>query len=223
MRKETLLLLLGILLGFAIGYLLGEKQAEQKIQTIVEQVQKSQPTIQPPIVHSVQPVSDIAPHDSHPSLDSIAISQPVEPESKAEPAKPKTVAAPAKPKITAAPVEPKASTKTITADVSPNALTVAAYVHDWVKREATLTLKNNTDQTITGFSARIIYKSMGGEILDYRDISKDLTIEPHLAKSFKLEGYGYDLYYAYYKSEIMPTNPDRKYKIEFKLNSIKVR
>lgn len=101
-------------------------------------------------------------------------------------------------------------------EVKANAITMVSFVQDSPIGNATITLKNNLEIPITSIKARIVYKDMNGEILDYQDIDKSIEIAPKMARTFTVKSFGESADYVYYKSKAI-TYHDRKFKVDFVL------
>lgn len=126
-------------------------------------------------------------------------------------------------KSAAATTTAKTTTSTSTTTSSnATAITMVSYTHTWLEETAKISLRNNTDKTITKISARISYYDMNGNMLDYRDITKEITIEPKMSRACTIPGFGADEHYAYYKSDTFYSQ-QRKYKVKFELKSYTIK
>lgn len=98
-------------------------------------------------------------------------------------------------------------------EVKANAVTMVSFVQDSPYGDATIILKNNLDIPVTSIKARIVYKDMNGEVLDYQDIDKSIEIAPKMARTFTIDAFGESADYVYYKSRSI--GHDRKFKVDF--------
>lgn len=109
-------------------------------------------------------------------------------------------------------------------EVKANAVTMVSFVQDSPFRDATITLKNNLEIPVTSIKARIVYKDMNGEILDYQDIDKSIEIAPKMSRTFTVKPFGESADYVYYKTRNSYYN--RKFKVDFvleKYNETKIQ
>lgn len=113
------------------------------------------------------------------------------------------------------------SSKRSATSVRANDITLADYSHERTSYNATVAFKNNTDRTVSSVTGRMVYYDMSNNMLDYKDFTVSVIIDPGMVKRVELQGYGYRDDYTYYKNET--TNLYRKYKVKFELKSYKVK
>lgn len=99
---------------------------------------------------------------------------------------------------------------------SLHAVTLVSYDQELSDYEASLTLKNNTNQMIHNVCYRITYLDMKGNVIDYNDFTSKVEIEPGLARIVKVKAFQEGNGYSYYTSEYSNLASHR-FKIKFEL------
>ena len=82
-----------------------------------------------------------------------------------------------------------------------------------------LTLKNNTKDDICAVSGVLVYKTMGGVILDYQVFDKNVLIPVGLAKRIEIRSFDQGQDWKYYKSDGYLY---QQFKVEFRLLSYEI-
>ena len=108
------------------------------------------------------------------------------------------------------------------ADVNnKDAVTMENFEQHWLDHEATIALKNNTNEEIYNVAYRITYLDMNGKALDYKDFTSTIDIEPGMVKKADIPAYEHKRFYQYYKNaEKYDDHP--KFKVAFKLKGYNI-
>lgn len=77
-------------------------------------------------------------------------------------------------------------------------ITLTSYAHELFGNTARLSFKNNTDKVVTSITGRIMYYDMSGNMLDYKDFTQTIKIDPGMVKSMDFDGFRYRDQYVYY-------------------------
>lgn len=97
-----------------------------------------------------------------------------------------------------------------------NAVTMEGFSQGWLDSEATIRLKNNTDEYIENVGFVLTYYDMKGNMLDYKEFAYDVDIAPGMTKAVDIVPFEHDRNASYYKSEAMRSQPYR-FDVKFEL------
>ena len=100
-----------------------------------------------------------------------------------------------------------------------DALTMTYFEKNGAEFQEFLTLKNNTKDDICAVIGVLVYRTMDGEILDYRVFNKDVMIPVGLAKRITLGSFDQNQNWKYFKSDGYDY---KQFKVEFRLLSYEI-
>lgn len=97
-----------------------------------------------------------------------------------------------------------------------NAVTMEGFSQGWLDHEATIRLKNNTNEDIENVGFVLTYYDMNGTMLDYKEFAIDVDIAPGMTKAIDIDAFEHNRDASYYKSESKITEP-YKFDVKFEL------
>ena len=98
---------------------------------------------------------------------------------------------------------------------------MVSYEQRAVDSKATISLKNNTSETVHNVAFRLTYLDMDGTAIDYNDFVVDVDIEPGLTRKADIKAYEHERLYAYYKSNNDYLS-ERKFKLKYEYKGMNV-
>ena len=98
-----------------------------------------------------------------------------------------------------------------------SAVTMVKYQQSWLDTEATIALKNNTNEDIENVKFRICYLDSTGTQVDYKEFTRDVTIAPGLTKQINIRAFDDSRYSHYVKSNGGPTGEGMAFDVKFEL------
>ena len=98
------------------------------------------------------------------------------------------------------------------------AVTMVSFEQSWLDRQATVALKNHTNEEVKSIEFRIYYydKKSGAQI-DYKDFAMSVSIAPRLTKKIQIDAYDREHYANYYLSEASSSNENLSFDVKFEL------
>ena len=100
------------------------------------------------------------------------------------------------------------------AQVNQNDVVMVSYEHSCKEKQATLLLKNNTEENISSIRIKITYRDMSGNKLDSLWFDITISIEPRKTQEVDVGAFRYREGYYYYKSQ---GDTGNAYKIDYDL------
>lgn len=85
--------------------------------------------------------------------------------------------------------------------VDKNAITVVSYEQSSKDKQATLLIKNNTEENLTSLGIKIMYLDMSGNALGCLFFDQTISIKPGKTQKMYVDAFGHKKGYHYYKSE----------------------
>lgn len=98
----------------------------------------------------------------------------------------------------------------------PGSVTMVAYEQNWMDDRASISLKNNTSDTIASVSFTLEYLNMKGVQTDYENFTREVRIDPGMTKTVELPRYAPNSNYYYYATRQYASGTPFKVKFVFK-------
>ena len=99
--------------------------------------------------------------------------------------------------------------------VDQNAITVVSYEQSSKDKQATLLIKNNTEENLTFLGIKIMYLDMSGNALGCLFFDHTISIKPGKTQKMYVDAFGHKKGYHYYKSEGDAESP--AFKVDFEI------
>lgn len=114
--------------------------------------------------------------------------------------------------------QPQPAKTTPIKTVNPKDIVITQFSKEYIDRYEYITFKNNTDEHVQRIKGTIIYKTMNGTDITYKEIDLKIDIAPGLSKQVKISSFDRDCKFQYYKDAVSYSNAT-KFTFEFKLTS----
>lgn len=102
--------------------------------------------------------------------------------------------------------------------VNPKDIVITQFRKEWIDTYEYITFKNNTNEHVQKIKGTIIYKTMNGTDITYKEIDLNIGIAPGLSKQVKISSFDRDQKFQYYQNAVSYSNAT-KFTFEFKLTS----
>lgn len=95
------------------------------------------------------------------------------------------------------------------------AVTMVKFEQSWLDSEASISLRNNTQAVIETIRFQLVFYDMDGQQIDYKKYTLNKSIDPGMARIFKIPAFQHDRQYHYYRTKDPLGSP--LFKVEYKL------
>lgn len=95
------------------------------------------------------------------------------------------------------------------------AVTMVKFEQSWMDSEATVSLRNNTDAVVETIRFQLVFYDMDGQQIDYKKYTLNKSIDPGMARIFKIPAFQHDRQYHYYRTKESLGAP--LFKVKYKL------